>query len=56
MYIESGVRNRDLGSRVYLTGMMTFALQRKRCQGRVAPAGLGLDKACAEDKLYRASK
>ena len=56
MPTESGVSKGDLGSRVCLTGMLTDDLEHKRCQGRAAPAGLGLDNAGAEDRLCRASK
>ena len=56
MSTEVSSQKTDLGSRVSLTGMVTLYLEWKRCQGREAPAGLGLDKAGTEDSLCRAWK
>ena len=46
----------DQGSTVSLTDMVAIDRERQRCQGRVAPVGLGLDSADADDSLHQVRK
>lgn len=56
MESERLVRLPTTGREFPLLGMVTGDLERKRCQGRAAPAGFILDGAGAEDRLCHAKK